>query len=69
MNGNQYCIYCASCVYLDGKLICDLKDKEMSMNSAQHKNECADFSLSPMGNAITGKQYKPQKWKWIRKYS
>lgn len=67
--GNQYCIYCSFCLYFDGKLVCDLKDEEMTKHKAQRPNRCPRFNLSPMGSAITGKQYRPQRWKWIRKYS
>ena len=69
MNGHQYCVYCACCLYYEGKLTCELKDEEMTLNKAKHPNRCGSFTLSPMGNAITGKQYRPQKWKWIRNYS
>ena len=69
MNGNQYCVYCASCLYYEGKLTCEAKEKKLTQNQAKRPNRCADFSLSPMGHAVTGKQYRPQKWKWIRKYS
>ena len=64
----QYCVYCASCVN-DGGLYCDKLDKEMSRSYAQHENHCAEFVISPMGHVITGKQYRPQKWRWMRIYT
>lgn len=66
--GNQYCIYCASCLYLEGKIVCDLKDEEMPMNRAKRHNCCESFALSPMGHVITGKQYRPQRWRYVRNY-
>lgn len=68
MIGHQYCIYCASCLYYDGKLECDKMEKPLTANQAQRMNHCPHFLLSPMGNAVTGKQYRTQKWKWIRNY-
>ena len=67
--GNQYCIYCASCLYLEGKLVCDLKDEEMTLNHAKRLNHCPDFVLSPMGHAINGKKYRPQRWKYVTNYA
>ena len=66
--GNQYCLYCVSCLYYEGKLECDKLEKPLTKNQAQRLNHCPDFVLSPMGNAITGKKYRPQRWKWVRNY-
>ena len=64
----QYCYYCASCLYIGGKLSCDKLEKDLTPNQAQRENHCPHFYLSPMGHAITGKQYRPQKWRYLRVY-
>ena len=67
--GKQYCVYCASCLYYEGKLECGKLEKPLTENQAKRMNRCRHFSLSPMGHAITGKQYRPLKWKMMRNYS
>lgn len=63
---NQYCVYCASCVELDGRLYCDKREKNLTDNNAKRINHCADYTESPMGHVRTGKKYRPQRWRYLR---
>lgn len=66
----QYCVYCAYCVQDEGNgLSCMSYDKEMTMNAARRDNKCPNYQTSPLGHVITGKQYRPQKWREMRAHS
>lgn len=65
---NQYCIYCASCVEIDGKLYCDKCEKDLTENQSKRLNHCPHFFLSPLGHVRTGRQYRPQRLRYIRVY-
>ena len=64
----QYCVYCASCIEDENGLYCDKKEKHLTENQAKRSRQCADYSQSPMGHIRTGKQYRPQQWRWKRVY-
>lgn len=65
-NMKQYCVYCAGCVEVAGDLYCDTMEKDLTMNQAKHENYCPKFFLSPAGHVLTGKKYRPQKWRYMR---
>lgn len=65
----QYCVYCASCVEVDGCLYCDKHEKDLRETQSKSENHCRDFYLSPMGHVRTGRPYRPQKWRYLRAYS
>ena len=65
---NQYCVYCAHCVE-DGGLYCCTDDRTLTKNAARRPNKCKHYEKSPLGHVITGKQYRPQRWQYIRVYS
>ena len=59
----QYCRYCAYCVgetdFVNVSW-CDLKQKEMSSNSAKTENHCKDFEFNPIDAFNLEGRYKPQ---------
>lgn len=65
---NQYCIYCSHCIN-DGGLYCCTDDRPLTENAAKRANKCRHYEQSPLGHVITGKQYRPQRWRYIRVYS
>ena len=56
----QYCRYCSFCVCGDA-WYCTDQDRVLSEAMVRHENKCQSFDLSPLGDAETGRQYKPRK--------
>ena len=56
----QYCRYCAYCIDGNG-LYCTCHDKILSESKIKSVNQCKDFTLTDMGDILTGRQYKPRK--------
>lgn len=66
---NQYCIYCSHCVPDCDGLYCCTDDRTISMAHAKHANTCRNYEESEQGNVITGRRYRPQKWRQMRVYN
>lgn len=56
----QYCRYCAFCIEGDC-YYCTNKGKVLSESYIKHTNTCKDFTLSELGDVITGRKYQPHK--------
>lgn len=66
---NQYCVYCSHCINDVDGLYCCINDRTMTKTSAQRANTCKDYEQSPQGHVLTGKQYRPRKWRYMRVYN
>ena len=64
MKGAQYCRYCSFCIEGDC-YYCTDHEEVLSEKKIRQVNHCADFALSPTGDIITGRQYKPRTGKPI----
>lgn len=64
----QYCVYCSHCIADCDGLYCCTDDRTITMNAAKRENHCPNYEESPMGHIITGKKYRPQRWRYMRVY-
>ena len=58
----QYCRYCSFCCYGDCAY-CTLYDKVLSDKMIKSVNHCKEFSLCPVGDVLSGRQYRPREKK------
>lgn len=61
----QYCRYCSFCFYGD-TAYCTDHEEVLSDRKLRQVNHCKDFDLSPLGDVITGRQYRPRMSKPIK---
>lgn len=62
----QYCRYCAFCFEADQfRCSAEVNGQQLYMTERDIKrpNNCPAFSLSELGDVITGRQYKPREKK------
>jgi hypothetical protein len=62
----QYCRYCSFCFEADQyRCSAEINGQQLYMTERDIKrpNKCPGFTLSELGDVITGRQYKPRKKK------
>ena len=68
MTTKQYCRYCAFCFQADEnefRCSAEINGQQLYMTERDIKrpNKCPGFTLSELGDVITGRQYKPREKK------
>lgn len=62
----QYCRYCAFCFEADDyRCSAEINGQQLHMdeNDIKRPNKCKEYTLSELGDVITGRQYKPREKK------